>query len=73
MQLVDQLDDENLMLQLRKENFDVALGEAFDACYYGVLERIGLSNYITMSSGVMNDFHYGYFGIPPSPSYLPGK
>uniref|UniRef100_A0A914DB59 glucuronosyltransferase n=1 Tax=Acrobeloides nanus TaxID=290746 RepID=A0A914DB59_9BILA len=68
-----QITDSKLMERLKSENFDLAVGEPFDACYYGVLARLGIDNYISIlaSSGFFNAFA-GYFGIPSTPSFVPG-
>ena len=61
------------MNQLRQEKFDLALGETFDSCYYGVIEHIGIKNHITVFASAFLDIAGSMMGIPSSPSYLPGK
>ena len=67
----DQLADTKLLLRLKDEKFDLALGEAFDMCFYGILELVGIKNYITIIPGSM--FPAAWLGIPSTPSFLPGS
>uniref|UniRef100_A0A914D6B6 glucuronosyltransferase n=1 Tax=Acrobeloides nanus TaxID=290746 RepID=A0A914D6B6_9BILA len=69
----NQINDKTLMDQLKSENFTMSIGEPFDACYYGVLERLGINTYISAlaSSGMIASFG-GLFGLPSTPSFLPG-
>uniref|UniRef100_A0A914EE61 glucuronosyltransferase n=1 Tax=Acrobeloides nanus TaxID=290746 RepID=A0A914EE61_9BILA len=67
-----QLQDTKLMNQLRQEKFDLALGETFDSCYYGVIEHIGIKNHVTVFSSAFLDIAGSMMGIPSSPSHLPG-
>lgn len=57
----------------KSENFDIALGEAFDLCYYGIVRRIGIDNYITVSSGGIFENVASTMGIPSTPSFVPSK
>uniref|UniRef100_A0A914CUK9 Cytochrome-c oxidase n=1 Tax=Acrobeloides nanus TaxID=290746 RepID=A0A914CUK9_9BILA len=51
----------------------MAIGESFDACYYGVLEILGIDKYITVFSGSgFTTIFGGMIGIPSTPSFLPG-
>ena len=61
------------MNQLRQETFDLALGEIFDSCFYGVTEYIGIKNHATILSFALVDMTGSILGIPSSPSFLPGK
>ena len=60
------------MDQLKAEKFDLALGENFDLCYYGVLRRIGVKNYITVFSTAQYENAAMVLGIPSTPSFVPG-
>uniref|UniRef100_A0A914D4A9 glucuronosyltransferase n=1 Tax=Acrobeloides nanus TaxID=290746 RepID=A0A914D4A9_9BILA len=68
-----QLQDSKIMNQLREEKFDLALGEIFDSCFYGVTEYIGIKNHATILSFALFDIYGSMLGIPSSPSYLPGE
>ena len=70
-QFLEQLDDNRLMNFLKKEKFDIGLGEPFDLCYYGVLHKIGLKNYITATIGGVFDHRVSPMGVPPAPSFVP--
>lgn len=61
------------MHRFKKENFDLALGEAFDSCYYAVLEMIGIKNYITVFSMALFETPAKCLGLPAVPSFLPSK
>uniref|UniRef100_A0A914D3B1 glucuronosyltransferase n=1 Tax=Acrobeloides nanus TaxID=290746 RepID=A0A914D3B1_9BILA len=67
-----QFKDTALMDQLKAEKFDLALGENFDLCYYGVLRRIGVKNYITVFSTTQYENAAMALGIPSTPSFVPG-
>lgn len=71
--LLEQLNDVNLMNSFKSEKFDIALGENFDACYYGLTRRIGIKNYITISSTAAWEQVMMYLGIPSAPSFVPGN
>lgn len=71
--VLDQLNDVKLMEQLRKEKFDLAIGELFDSCYLGVLEHIGIEKHVTMLASAMADVIGSLFGVPSTPSQVPGK
>uniref|UniRef100_A0A914D7J9 glucuronosyltransferase n=1 Tax=Acrobeloides nanus TaxID=290746 RepID=A0A914D7J9_9BILA len=60
------------MNQLRQEQFDLALGETFDSCFYAITEYIGIKNHATILSLALLDMSGNWLGIPSSPSYLPG-
>ena len=61
------------MNQLRQEKFDLALGETFDSCFYGVTEYIGIKNHVTLLAFALVDSMGKMLGIPSSPSHFPGK
>ena len=61
------------MNKLKSENFTMAIGEPFDACFYAVIARLGIDNYISVYAGSgFNSFMNNKFGIPSTPSFLPG-
>ena len=51
--------------------FDIALGENFDLCFFGVLKLIGVNNYISISSGGVWEQTAMSFGVHPTPSFIP--
>lgn len=59
------------MKSLARENFDIALGEPFDPCFYGIVEKIGVETYITTVMSPIPDT--SYFGIPSTASFVPSK
>lgn len=68
---LDQLSDKSMMSKLQEEKFDLALGEAFDLCYYGILEALDMKKYISVMPGGM--YPASWLGIPSTPSFLPGS
>lgn len=60
------------MNQIKSENFDLAIGEIFDACFYAILKRIQLQNYITVFSNALFPIAASHLGIPATPSFLHG-
>ena len=63
-------DSENLDL-LRKEHFDIAIGEVFESCGYAVFELLGIKKYITTYSSSLSVTLGLYSGVPQAPSILP--
>lgn len=64
--------DEEIMNYLASEKFDLAIGEVLDPCYYGVLEKIGIKNYISVFSSSLFENVAAAIGIPSTPSFVPG-
>lgn len=71
--ILDQINDDKLMDSLKREKFDLGIGESFDACYYGVLKRLCINNYITVSSTILFDNDAMALGIPTMPSFVPSR
>lgn len=70
---LDQLNDNNLMDHLKEEKFELAIGEVFDGCFYGIIERVEIKTHITLSCPPMPDIFIGLLGIPIIPSFVPGS
>ena len=63
-------DSKNLEL-LKKEHFDIAIGEMFEACGFGVFEVLGIKKYITTHSSSLSITLDIHSGVPQAPSILP--
>ncbi|CAD5221605.1 unnamed protein product [Bursaphelenchus okinawaensis] len=66
-----QLNDEELLQQLRNEEFDVGVTESFDVCGYGIFAKIGLNKTITISGSSMFLGQSANLGIPSMTSFVP--
>jgi hypothetical protein len=51
--------------------FDIALGEHVDPCFFGVLKLIGVNNYISISSSGIWEQIAMSFGVHPTSSFVP--
>jgi hypothetical protein len=59
------------MNMLKTENFDIGIGEALDLCFFGIMRKIGINNYISTSSTGVWDGIPALFGVPSTPSFVP--
>ncbi|CAJ0603739.1 unnamed protein product [Cylicocyclus nassatus] len=67
------LNDDQLLQQLKSENFDVGITELFEFSGFPVFEAIGLKNIIgAHSTGLFEGSAYA-IGVPVIPSYVPGR
>uniref|UniRef100_A0A1I7XA18 glucuronosyltransferase n=1 Tax=Heterorhabditis bacteriophora TaxID=37862 RepID=A0A1I7XA18_HETBA len=67
------LDDKNLLHRLRESKFDIALHETYDLCSVGIFEVLGISKTIALSALGMTAYLNEVAGLPPLPSFIPGK
>ncbi|KAI1699828.1 UDP-glucoronosyl and UDP-glucosyl transferase domain-containing protein [Ditylenchus destructor] len=65
------MDDSENLEKLRKENFDLAVVEIFEACGLGVAKYLGIKRHISTWSGPLPPFVASLLGIKLSPSYIP--
>ncbi|KAI1692113.1 UDP-glucoronosyl and UDP-glucosyl transferase domain-containing protein [Ditylenchus destructor] len=65
------MDDSENLEKLRKENFDLAIVEIFEACGLGVAKYLGIKRHISTWSGAMLPFVANLLGIKLSPSCIP--
>uniref|UniRef100_A0A0K0FG84 glucuronosyltransferase n=1 Tax=Strongyloides venezuelensis TaxID=75913 RepID=A0A0K0FG84_STRVS len=63
--------DEELTKEIRKENFDLGIVEAFHFSVLGMFKVWGIKAYVTGLSMSLEDTMYKYFGIPFPASYIP--
>ncbi|KAI1726133.1 UDP-glucoronosyl and UDP-glucosyl transferase domain-containing protein [Ditylenchus destructor] len=66
------MDDSANLEKLRKENFDLAIVEIFEACGLGVVKYLGIKRYISTFGGTVPPFLADLLGIKLTPSYIPG-
>ena len=59
------------LVLLKKEHFDVALGEIFESCGYIVFELLGIKKYITTYSSSLSVILDRHSGVPQAQSILP--
>ncbi|PIO70592.1 hypothetical protein TELCIR_07552 [Teladorsagia circumcincta] len=71
--LTNVLDNEEILQQLKDENFDVAIAELFDFIGLGVLEAIGLKNIIGAHTCALMEGTALAIGAPVLPSYMPAS
>uniref|UniRef100_A0A0N5BUV7 glucuronosyltransferase n=1 Tax=Strongyloides papillosus TaxID=174720 RepID=A0A0N5BUV7_STREA len=63
--------DEELAEELRKENFDLGIVEAFHFSILGMFKVWGIKAYVTGFSMSLEDTMYKYFGMPFPASFIP--
>lgn len=68
-----QISDKQLIRQLREENFDLAMGEMFDYCMFGIFELLNIPARILTSAVPFSEGHAILFGVPAPTSYVPSK
>jgi hypothetical protein len=61
------------MERLAAEKFDMGILDYFDTCGFGLFERIGVKKHIMLYSNYLIGMHGGLYGIPQTPSYVPGR
>lgn len=69
--LPEQLNDKDLLDQLRNENFDLGLSEYFDICSLAIFHKIGVKRWILLYSNPMPLADMRLFGVPATPSSTP--
>uniref|UniRef100_A0A1I7Y3K0 UDP-glucuronosyltransferase n=1 Tax=Steinernema glaseri TaxID=37863 RepID=A0A1I7Y3K0_9BILA len=62
----------DLIEQLKAEQFDVVISEAFDVCIFGAIKRLQIKTSIIVSSTVLLENTYLDVGVPLFPSFVPG-
>ncbi|CAB3405621.1 unnamed protein product [Caenorhabditis bovis] len=65
------LSNMNLLEDLRNSKFDVAFVEPFDACGLGVIDYLGISKFILITSTTHFDHILPFIGEPLELSYVP--
>ncbi|CAD5210518.1 unnamed protein product [Bursaphelenchus okinawaensis] len=65
------LDDDQLVHDLKAENFDIGLIQIFDVCGAGLFKKIGLEKFVLASSMPLSTSISAAFGLPYSLSYVP--
>lgn len=68
-----QLNDHKLLDQLKAENFDIAFGNMYEMCSFGLMKVLNISNYGWFLSSVLVEHPAMLMGVPTPPSYVPGK
>lgn len=48
------------------------LTEYLDTCGFGIFDKIGIKKHIMLYSNYLVGMHGGIYGIPQTPSYVPG-
>lgn len=66
-----QFEDQVMMSRLRKENFDLGIGEIFDMCSLPFIEAVGIKKHIAALSSNIIEAFVSPFGIDSNPSYVP--
>uniref|UniRef100_A0A914VUW0 glucuronosyltransferase n=1 Tax=Plectus sambesii TaxID=2011161 RepID=A0A914VUW0_9BILA len=66
-----QISNKQLLQQLREENFDLAMGEMFDYCAFGLFEVLNIPARILTSAVPFGEGHAMLLGVPAPPSYVP--
>uniref|UniRef100_A0A914CZS7 glucuronosyltransferase n=1 Tax=Acrobeloides nanus TaxID=290746 RepID=A0A914CZS7_9BILA len=67
-----QIKDVAIMERLRAERFDLAIGEVFDGCFYGIVEKARIPAHISLSGTPMPDLYISHLGIPTMFGFVPG-
>ena len=65
------MNDEENLLKLRNEKFDLGFSELFESCGFGVYHAIGLKKVISVNAGPLFFGLSRMLGIPGAPSIQP--
>uniref|UniRef100_A0AC35UE62 Glucuronosyltransferase n=1 Tax=Rhabditophanes sp. KR3021 TaxID=114890 RepID=A0AC35UE62_9BILA len=57
------MNNDELTEQIKKHNFDIAIGEGFDSCIFGLYKQYGITQHILISSGLFFSPHYQLLGL----------
>ena len=61
------------MEKLKNEHFDVAFGDVFDPCFFGLVDKLEIKTHITAFATTVYDNLIGRLGVPATPSFAPGN
>lgn len=67
----EQINDANLMKQLKDAKFDLAIAHMYDFCPMGMIKALEIPTYVWMSSGSFLDYMAWAVGAPSPASYVP--
>lgn len=64
--------ENNLIIELKRENFELGMIEQYDACGFGIFQLIGIKNIVWLSATAIYGPQPAALGIKYPLSYLPG-
>uniref|UniRef100_A0AC35TH09 Glucuronosyltransferase n=1 Tax=Rhabditophanes sp. KR3021 TaxID=114890 RepID=A0AC35TH09_9BILA len=65
------MNDDELTAQINGQTFDIAIGEAFDPCIFGLYRQYGIENHIVVSSGLFFSPHFELLGLTYPSTQVP--
>uniref|UniRef100_A0A0N4ZJ48 glucuronosyltransferase n=1 Tax=Parastrongyloides trichosuri TaxID=131310 RepID=A0A0N4ZJ48_PARTI len=65
------INDNKLTKEMRNENFDLAISEAFTPCSFGIFKYYNITKFVAVMSGIAYDSHYEDMGINFPVSQVP--
>ncbi|CAD5209853.1 unnamed protein product [Bursaphelenchus okinawaensis] len=68
---VSQLNDDQLIAQIKSEKYDFAVVEYFDCCAYAIIEKAGIKKYGTASALMLNKLISDSLGLPLGLGVIP--
>ncbi|CAD5209855.1 unnamed protein product [Bursaphelenchus okinawaensis] len=69
---ISQLNDDQLLDQIKSEKYDFAVVEYFDYCAYAMIQRAGIKKYGTASALMLNRLVTDSLGLPLGIGVIPG-
>ncbi|CAD5210530.1 unnamed protein product [Bursaphelenchus okinawaensis] len=65
------LADKEVIADMKKENFDLAIVESFSSCGFNFVEAIGIKKRILVSGMALQHEILGLYGVPPAFTFVP--
>jgi hypothetical protein len=70
---IEQLEHPEIIEQLKREKYDLAIGEFFNPCGFGLFELANIPAHILTSSSLLAEGLTDIMGVPNAISYVPSK
>jgi hypothetical protein len=70
---IEQLEYPEIIEELKREKYDLAIGEFFNPCGFGLFELANIPAHILTSSSLLVEGLTDVMGVPNAISYVPSK